>query len=38
MSLNYWLKASREDRILSRQFGDGYEEHKRQAGFLLPKL
>jgi protein-S-isoprenylcysteine O-methyltransferase Ste14 len=38
MTINYWVKASREDRILSGKFGDAFDEHRRQAGFLVPKL
>lgn len=38
MTINYCVKARREDRILSGKFGDAFEEHKRRAGFLLPKL
>lgn len=38
MAANYCLKASREDRILSGKFGDTFDEHRRQAGFLLPKV
>ena len=37
MTLNYWVKARREDRILSGKFGSAFEEHRRLAGFLVPK-
>ena len=35
---NYVVKAKREDEILSGAFGEGFAEHKRRAGFLLPRL
>jgi protein-S-isoprenylcysteine O-methyltransferase Ste14 len=37
MTFNYWLKARREERILSGQFGESFANYKRQAGFLTPK-
>ena len=37
MTANYWVKAQREDRILSARFGDSFTDYKRHAGFLLPK-
>jgi protein-S-isoprenylcysteine O-methyltransferase Ste14 len=37
MSLNYLIKARREERILSAQFGDAYREYQHTAGFLLPR-
>lgn len=36
--VNYSIKAKCEDHILAAQFGKAYEEHKQQAGFLLPKF
>ena len=36
--INYCIKAKREDHILAAQFGEAFEQHKKQAGFLLPKL
>jgi protein-S-isoprenylcysteine O-methyltransferase Ste14 len=36
--VNYSIKARREEKILSVQFGEAFELHKRDAGFLLPKL
>ncbi len=36
--VGYWIKARREERMLSAQFGPAFEEHCRQTGFLLPKL
>jgi protein-S-isoprenylcysteine O-methyltransferase Ste14 len=37
MTANYWVKAGREERILSGKFGESFTDYKRQAGFLLPK-
>ena len=34
----FWIKARREERLLSAQFGDAFAEHRRATGFLLPKL
>jgi protein-S-isoprenylcysteine O-methyltransferase Ste14 len=34
----YWIKARREEAMLSAQFGDAFREHCRHTGFLLPKL
>ena len=36
--VNYAIKGKREDRILASHFGDGFREHARRAGFLLPRL
>jgi len=35
---NYAIKASKEDRVLAQSFGAEFEEHKRRAGFLLPRI
>jgi protein-S-isoprenylcysteine O-methyltransferase Ste14 len=35
---NYAVKARKEDRVLAQSFGAEFDEHKRRAGFLLPKL
>ncbi len=35
---NYAIKARKEDRVLAETFGAEFLEHKRRAGFLLPKL
>lgn len=35
--VNYIIKARREDRILAGAFAD-FDDHKRQAGFLLPNF
>jgi len=37
MSVNYLVKAQREDRILASRFGEEFTAYKRQAGFLAPK-
>jgi protein-S-isoprenylcysteine O-methyltransferase Ste14 len=37
MTANYWIKAKREDRLLSAKFGDSFADYKRRAGFLVPK-
>jgi protein-S-isoprenylcysteine O-methyltransferase Ste14 len=34
----YWIKAKREESMLSAQFGEAFQEHCRQTGFLFPKL
>ena len=36
--VGYWIKAKREERMLSAQFGSAFEEHCRNTGFLLPKF
>jgi protein-S-isoprenylcysteine O-methyltransferase Ste14 len=38
MAANYWVKAGREERILSGKFGEAYADYKRRAGFLFPRL
>jgi protein-S-isoprenylcysteine O-methyltransferase Ste14 len=35
---NYAVKARKEDRVLAESFGADFEEHRRRAGFLLPKF
>jgi len=35
---NYTVKANREDAILAEAFAEDFEEHKKCAGFLLPRL
>jgi protein-S-isoprenylcysteine O-methyltransferase Ste14 len=32
------LKAAREERLLSRQFGSAFTEYRRRTGALIPKL
>jgi protein-S-isoprenylcysteine O-methyltransferase Ste14 len=38
MLTNYSIKAVREESILSAQFGPEFEAHKKQTGFLLPRV
>ena len=35
---NYAVKANREEKILAGAFAEGFSEHKKRAGFLLPRL
>ena len=34
----YWIKARKEERMLTAQFGESFTDHCRQTGFLLPKF
>jgi protein-S-isoprenylcysteine O-methyltransferase Ste14 len=34
----YWIKARREERMLTAQFGEAFTQHCQETGFLLPKL
>ncbi|MFZ0771959.1 MAG: isoprenylcysteine carboxylmethyltransferase family protein [Candidatus Sulfotelmatobacter sp.] len=36
--LGYWIKAKREEAMLTEQFGADYQEHCRHTGFLFPCL
>jgi protein-S-isoprenylcysteine O-methyltransferase Ste14 len=36
--LGYWIKARKEESMLVSQFGEAFEEHCRQTGFLIPRL
>jgi protein-S-isoprenylcysteine O-methyltransferase Ste14 len=36
--LNYAIKAKREERILAERFGEEFQAHTHQTGFLLPRL
>lgn len=36
--LGFAIKAKREEAMLGAQFGPEFEEHRRRAGFLLPRL
>lgn len=36
--IGYWIKARREERMLTAQFGEAFAEHCRQTGFLIPKF
>jgi protein-S-isoprenylcysteine O-methyltransferase Ste14 len=35
--IGYWIKARKEERMLTAQFGEAFVEHCRETGFLLPK-
>jgi len=35
---NYLIKAKREDEILAEAFGKDFADHKKRAGFLLPRF
>jgi protein-S-isoprenylcysteine O-methyltransferase Ste14 len=32
----YCLKGKREEKLLSQQFGDAFQEHRKHTGFLFP--
>jgi len=36
--LGYGLKARKEEAMLSQQFGEAFEEHRKHTGFLIPRL
>src|ERR1019366_5741935 len=36
--LGYWIKARKEESMLTAQFGEAFEEHCRHTGFLIPRL
>jgi len=36
--VGYCFKASREETMLARQFGDAFREHQKHAGFLIPRF
>jgi len=36
--LAYSIKAEREEAMLTEQFGEAFQEHRRHTGFLLPRL
>jgi protein-S-isoprenylcysteine O-methyltransferase Ste14 len=36
--LGFWIKGKREEAMLAGQFGVAFNEHRRQTGFVLPKL
>ena len=36
--LGYWIKARKEESMLSAQFGEAFQEHCRHTGFLIPKF
>jgi protein-S-isoprenylcysteine O-methyltransferase Ste14 len=33
----YWIKARKEESMLTGQFGEAFREHCRHTGFLIPK-
>jgi protein-S-isoprenylcysteine O-methyltransferase Ste14 len=35
---SYYMKATREEKILAANFGEAFAEHKRRTGFFLPGL
>jgi protein-S-isoprenylcysteine O-methyltransferase Ste14 len=36
--LGFVIKARREEALLAGQFGEAFQEHRKQTGFLLPKI
>jgi len=36
--IGYCLKAGKEEKLLSQQFGDAFQEHRKHTGFLIPRL
>ncbi len=36
--LGFVIKAKREESMLSAQFGEAFEQHRRNTGFLIPKF
>jgi protein-S-isoprenylcysteine O-methyltransferase Ste14 len=38
LGTNYYIKATREEKILAANFGEAFAEHKRRTGFFLPGL
>ena len=36
--LSFYFKARREENFLRQEFGEGFEEHLRRTGMVLPKL
>jgi protein-S-isoprenylcysteine O-methyltransferase Ste14 len=36
--LGFWIKGTREEALLTKEFGDEFDEHRSSTGFLLPKL
>jgi protein-S-isoprenylcysteine O-methyltransferase Ste14 len=36
--VGYWIKARKEESMLTAQFGEAFEEHCRHTGFLIPKF
>jgi len=38
VTVGYCFKASREETMLARQFGEAFREHQKHAGFLIPRF
>ena len=38
LGTSYYVKAIREERILAANFGEAFEDYRRSAGFLVPRL
>lgn len=38
MGTNYYIKATREEKILAANFGEAFAEHKKRTGFFLPGM
>ncbi len=38
LGTNYFIKATREEKILAANFGEAFAEHKRRTGFFLPGM
>jgi protein-S-isoprenylcysteine O-methyltransferase Ste14 len=38
LGTNYYIKATREEKILATNFGEAFAEHKRRTGFFLPGM
>ena len=38
MGTNYYVKATREEKILVANFGEAFVEHKKRTGFFLPGM
>ena len=36
--LGFWIKARREEAMLTAQFGTEFQEHRQHTGFLLPRF
>jgi protein-S-isoprenylcysteine O-methyltransferase Ste14 len=34
----YCLKGKKEERLLSQQFGEAFQEHRKHTGFLIPRF
>jgi protein-S-isoprenylcysteine O-methyltransferase Ste14 len=38
VTVGYCFKASGEETMLARQFGEAFREHQKHAGFLIPRF